>query len=353
MTNSPFRAALLSCLFLAAPLAAQTPALTETVDVNLVLVDVTVTDSRGNQILGLGKDDFIVKENGVEQELESVEYFTNRRLLTSREEQAAFKVERVREERYFVLFFHELGDPGSIPGYLSELMRAKAAAAKWVREELQPKDMVAVAGYDARLKVYADFTSDRKVLEKALDEMMTFSLGLSEVPSYAGEASIMKNLDVKKMINETGRIYDGLELLANSLKPIQARKVLALFSPGIGDISSFSANLPENEETWYKPMVQALNEANVSVNTMAMLRQAVNFPPEQTLSRLAGDTGGRAYRTFVNYAAPLEKIEETSSGYYMLSYRPRHEAGKHGYQKIDVSLRNPEFQVRARDGYLY
>ena len=35
-----------------------------------------VTDNRGNQILGLTKDDFVVKENGVEQTIESLDYFT-------------------------------------------------------------------------------------------------------------------------------------------------------------------------------------------------------------------------------------------------------------------------------------
>src|SRR5512134_2176982 len=95
-------------LLLAMTASAQEPQYTETVDVNVVLVDATVTDRSGNQILGLTKDDFIVKEDGVAQQIASVDYFTNRRLLDSPESKAAFKVERVREERYFILFFHEL-----------------------------------------------------------------------------------------------------------------------------------------------------------------------------------------------------------------------------------------------------
>src|SRR5512140_564127 len=83
----------------------RTPTYGEQVDVNLVLVDATVTDNKGNQILGLSKDDFIVKENGVPQDIASAEYFTNRTLLDAPESKAAFKVERVRDERYFILFF--------------------------------------------------------------------------------------------------------------------------------------------------------------------------------------------------------------------------------------------------------
>src|SRR4051794_39475415 len=91
---------------LALPLMAQqTPKFGENVEVNLVLVDAVVTDGGGHQILGLDKTDFIVTENGVPQPIESVEYFTNRKLLNAPESSAPFKVERVREERYFVFFF--------------------------------------------------------------------------------------------------------------------------------------------------------------------------------------------------------------------------------------------------------
>ena len=50
---------------------------------------VTVTDKKGNQILGLTKDDFILKEDGEQKQIDSVDYFTNRRLLTSPEDKAA------------------------------------------------------------------------------------------------------------------------------------------------------------------------------------------------------------------------------------------------------------------------
>ncbi|MGZ5434327.1 MAG: hypothetical protein ACXWH7_15515, partial [Thermoanaerobaculia bacterium] len=81
------------------------PAFGEKVEVNAVLVDAVVTDSRGNQILGLNQDDFLVTEQGVPQTLDSADYFTSRRLLNSTEENAPFKAERVHEERYVIFFF--------------------------------------------------------------------------------------------------------------------------------------------------------------------------------------------------------------------------------------------------------
>src|SRR5947209_8365175 len=91
---------------LALPLAAQEPPkFGENVEVNVVLIDAVVTDATGHQILGLDKNDFTVTENGVQQPIDSVEYFTNRKLLNAPEQSAPFKVERVREDRYFVFFF--------------------------------------------------------------------------------------------------------------------------------------------------------------------------------------------------------------------------------------------------------
>jgi len=104
-------------LFLAASTAVAQPQQTgkfgEKVDVNLVLLDAVVTDSRGNQILGLDKDDFVVKENGIAQPIDSVDYFTNRQLLNEPESKAAFKVERVHDQRYFVFFFDKPNSGGA------------------------------------------------------------------------------------------------------------------------------------------------------------------------------------------------------------------------------------------------
>src|SRR4029079_13601411 len=65
----------------------------EKIDVNVVLLDAVVTDSRGRQILGLGPDDFVVTENGVAQQIQSVDYFTNRRMVDAPESKAPVKVE--------------------------------------------------------------------------------------------------------------------------------------------------------------------------------------------------------------------------------------------------------------------
>jgi len=342
-------------LFSALPLFAQNSNFGEKVDVNLVLVDATVTDSRGNQILGLRKDDFIIKENGVAQEIASVDYYTNRRLLDSPEAKAAFQVERVKEARYFILFFDKLLSPPPRLGLQGELMRARDAAIEFIDKRALPEDRFAVAGFDSRLKIWADFTSDKTVLKKALAEAVRFTNGLKEVPAYADQLSILRNLNTRKMINDTGRIYDAVEVLADALPKVQARKVMVFFSVGIGELAQSNPEFLENEEGYYQPMLRALNKANVAVYPVNLLRNRTDFyPQEQTLSRLATETGGDYYRNIVNFATPLRMVERQNNGYYMVTYyAAKKPSTKNGYQKIDVALRNREFRIKAREGYAY
>src|SRR5437870_13788555 len=130
---------------LALPMAAQDqPKFGEKVNVNVVLIDAVVTDSSGHQILGLDKDDFIVKEKGVVQQVESVDYFTNRKLLNAPDEKAPCKVEQVHEERYTVFFFDKPEDTQ----LWGELAQARKAARDFIDKQMRDTDRVAIVGHD-------------------------------------------------------------------------------------------------------------------------------------------------------------------------------------------------------------
>jgi VWFA-related protein len=325
----------------------------EKIDVNAVLLDVIVTDNRGNQILGLSKDDFVVKENGVAQEVDSVDYFTNRQLLDAREENAPFKVEQVREDRYFIFFFDKPEDPGIL---FDQLAQARQAIRDFIRNEMKETDLVAIAGHDVRLKVWSDFTNDKAKLEKALDESARFSKGLDKAETGEGP-SILRNVDRALMQRRTGSVYQALEVLADSVRPIRARKNLVLFSPGILDIGESVRNgMIVDRSRHLDPALQSLNAANVSVYSAQLQRPTdveVNTTPlfHQRLTELASTTGGEYFPTGVSFKPILKKVDQTNAGYYLVTYRSRKPRGEKGFQKVDVSLKNPEFRVVARSGY--
>ncbi|HET8775070.1 MAG TPA: VWA domain-containing protein, partial [Thermoanaerobaculia bacterium] len=343
-------AIVISLLALAVPGWAQQ--FEEKIDVNAVLLDVIVTDNKGNQILGLTKDDFVVKENGVAQEVDSVDYFTNRQLLDAREQDAPFKVEKVREDRYFVFFFDKPEDPGVL---FDQLSQARRAVREFVREDMKPTDYVAIAGHDVRLKVWSDFTNDKAKLERALEDSARFGKGESQAQ---GEGpSILRGLDQSLLDKRTGSVYEALDVLAEAVRPIRARKNLVLFSPGIVDIGeTVRAGMIVNRSRYLDPALRSLNAANVSVYSVQLQRPTdteVSTTPlfHQRLTELASETGGEYFMSGASFKPTVKRVEKTNAGYYLVTYRSQKPRGEKGFQKVDVSLKNPEFRIVARSGY--
>jgi VWFA-related protein len=342
----------LALLALALPAFPQQP-FQEQIEVNAVLLDVIVTDPNGNQILGLTKDDFIVKEDGVPQEIESLSYLTNRTLLDSREGEAPFQVERVQENRYFVFFFDKPED-GAL---FDQLTHARDAVRHFIRTQMKDTDRVAIAGHDVRLKIYSDFTSDKARLERALNDSARFGKG--QLKTTGDDPSILRNVDIKTLTDRTGSVYEALDLLADAVRPIRARKNLVLFSPGIADIhETIRDGMILDRSSSVDPMLESLNAANVSVYAVQLQRQMdpeVGSTPalHQRLGELASSTGGRYFQFNTNFKPVVESVEQTNAGYYLVTYRANKPRGEKGYQKVNVSVKNKDLRVTARSGYEY
>lgn len=339
-------------VLLALPLAAQqqTQPFQEQIEVNAVLIDAIVTDPKGNQILGLTKDDFVVKENGVEQEIDSIDYRTNVRLLSDREENAPFKVERVNECRHFIFFFDK---PEEIANGFSKLTLARRAALEFIRKEIAEGDQVAIVGHDVRLKVFSDFTTDRRKLEKALDAMMLMGPGLTKAEGDG--PSILRHLDGEALMIDSGRLYRALDLLGDALRPIRGRKNLILFSNGMRDREEMvSGGLIITRSRFFEPMLQSLNAANVSVYALQM-QEDFSLTPiiHQRLEEIALGTGGDYYRYNTTFHPALKRVEDRNNGYYLITYRSRHPKGDTGFQNVDVSVKSRDLRITARRGYQY
>jgi len=278
-----------------------------------------------------------------------------RQLLDAREENAPFKVEKVREDRYFVFFFDKPEDPGVL---FDQLSQARAAVRQFIREDMKPTDYVAIAGHDVRLKVWSDFTTDKAKLERALDESSRFGKG--ELKAAPGDGpSILRNVDSASMERRTGSVYQALDVLAEAVRPIRARKNLVMFSPGIVDIDeTVRGGMIMNRSRYLDPALESLNASNVSVYSLQLQRPPdteVNTTPffHQRLTELADATGGQYFMPAATFRNAVNKVEQTNSGYYLVTYRSRKERGEQGFQKVDVSVKNPEFKVVARSGYAF
>ena len=333
----------------------------EKLTVSEVLLDVLVTDRQGNVIIGLQPDDFVVREDGEPVELAQVTFYSNRRLLDAPSTlgEGAGDVDVTPASRYFVLFFQEQQQVNADNPELRLLQRqleAAREAREWVERERLLDDWVAVVSYDFKLKVHQDFTRDEAVLEKAITGATTGKDPGANWPSRIPEAegpSLRAGLPSgKDLEKETRTIYEGIGALADAAGKVVGRKNLVLFSTGFGEVGGFGLYKPDPR--YYPDMVRALNDNNVAVYAVDLMpTHVVDHTFASGLHQLTDETGGQYYFNVVNFITPLKQVASENSGYYLLSYRSTHPAGETGYQKVKVATRNPEFQVRAREGYLF
>ena len=114
-------------------------------EVNSVLLNVSVRDRRTNRTMpNLGKDDFLVYEDGVLQRVEQV---------------------IAGDAPFYPLLL--LDNSGSTRKFLPLI---KEAAIDFV-DQLKPNDQVAVATFNSLIKLERDFTDDRAALAKAVDRI--------------------------------------------------------------------------------------------------------------------------------------------------------------------------------------
>ena len=363
MTRSPALTATLALALLAAavPVAAQEEPVGrfgERIQVTEVLLDVLVTDSTGNVVVGLDERDFVVEEEGQPVDIGSATFYGSERILGSPALAARLEPAGASPtDRFFILFFHDLRREA--PRLLRQQRDATVQSRHWVEQSLGENDWVAVVSYYAKLRIHQDFTQDRDLVLAGLDSVArgkdpdaTWSAAaqLGDGPSLTRH--LAQGKDLRK---QTTRFQDGLKVLGEAAANIRGRKNMVLFSIGFGDLDRFGW---KPDQRYYPRTKRALNDANVAVYAIGLAGNAFSRDPviealSHSLNQLAVDTGGRHYQTFASFAAPLKEVVEDNSGYYLLSYSAEYSAGDSGYREVSVKTTNPKLRVRARDGYLF
>jgi len=104
-----------------------------------------------------------------------------------------------------------------------------------------------------------------------------------------------------------------------------------------------------------KPMVRGPGNGDRVESGLALLEKsedALRYPAEGGLGRLADQTGGFLIRDTNDLGPGLAQIDEELGAYYLLSYVPRNRTYDGGFRTIGVRLRAPHGRLQARQGYL-
>lgn len=355
----------LSCLFCATLGSAESRAqpsvggFAEEIEVTEVLLDVVVTDKKDRIILGLGPEDFVVSERREVIAIDSLTFYSSKRLLESSGVVASrdLAVDVVPQDRFFVLFVQE--QRGDSIARRSPLIRQHEAGhdvGRWLVEEAPPADRMAVVSFGRGLKVHQDFTTDRAALLDAIEGAVR-GRDPERVPParrkrIEGDPVALDTLPSgKELRRATPNVYRALRRVAGALKNVPGRKNLIFVGQGFGELGTFGGYQPQLSKL--NPTLQALNDANVAVYTIDVNAPGVEHSLRPSLRDLAALTGGQFFYDDARFTTALREISDLTSGYYLLSYRSRRPAGESGYQPVRIGTRSPEFRVYARRGYLY
>lgn len=272
-------------------------------DTELVVLDVTVVDQLNNPVYSLTKDDFVVFEDKVKQEVEAV----------SREEVP-------------ISFGIVIDTSGSMRSKLQTVTDAAALLIK----EMKEGDEGFVAQFKIEPELVQDFTSDQRELEEALGELYT-SGGTSLLDAIIATADYA---------HEKGK---------------QRRKALIVISDG----------LEKNSSVKEKEVMEAMKEDEVQVYIVGFINEdepagLFSKSPakraKELLTRIAEDSGGRAFfpKEVNEMPAVAAQISKDLRTQYVLSYYPSNQMRDGRFRTVRVNVNpkdNRKLIARTRQGY--
>ncbi|MEW6210496.1 MAG: VWA domain-containing protein [Acidobacteriota bacterium] len=293
-------------------------------EARLVNLNVKATNRGGDPISNLNKSDFRVFEEGVEQDI--------------------FYFEPVSAPINLVLLL-------DLSGSTREKRTVMIEAAKKFIDSLAPQDRIAVAGFTRDFVVAVDFTTDRKLLKKAVDRMKKIQGGTAYYDAMWLTLDLLER--VKDARQAVVVLTDGVDnsLLESSYEPSDHS-----FDELLGRVMESDATIYpvylNPEET---RLQQALAYPEVSDSRRERLKRKLqpNLTARQQLEQLAEETAGTMFvaEDESDLEGVYQKVAAELRLIYTLAYAPKNLDRDGKYRRLTVEVNRDGARVKARRGY--
>lgn len=301
----------------------------------LVKLDVSVADNRGDFLASLSQSDFRILDNGIER---PTTFFT--------------PVDAPAR----VLVLIETGPAV----YL--IQSDHLAAAYALIDGLDPRDQVALAAYDNAPRHIVPFTSDKSLLLAALGGIQ-YNIGMGELNFYGSLAEVLNWLEPDPGKRAVVLLTTGLDSSQPShwdaLVEKARRDDIVIFPVALG--GSLRSTAPAKG----KGKKTQPGGTNSDVHAIGSGNPVSFARADQDLRALASMTGGRAYfpDSRQDFVAIYRQIAAMLRHQYVLGFAPAHDGQLHSLSVELVSSqaagraaksrsKNPEYQIFSRSGYL-
>jgi VWFA-related protein len=361
-----------------------------TVNTQLVVETVSVTDKNGKPIEGLAAKDFVVTEDGVAQTVSFCEYQKMQQAAPAPAPAPAPAGDQVaavtrgqiaperpgdvryKDRRLLALYF----DMSAMP--VPDQLRAQAAAVKFIRTQMAPADLMAILSFSDGVHVLRDFTDNRNDLENTVDKLFVgeaqgFDFTDAD-DSSADTGTAFGEDDTEFNLFNTDRQLAALQTAAKMLGMLNEKKVLIYFASGLR-LSGV------DNQAQFQATTNAAIRANVSfysIDARGLVAQAPlgdatrgspgglgmysgssamasanNFQKSQdTLYALAADTGGKALLDNNDLSVGIVQAEQSIGSYYILGYYSANQNLDGRFRRIKITFSgDTSAKLNYRQGY--
>jgi VWFA-related protein len=348
-----------------------------------VVVDTVVRDNKGNPVTDLRKEEFVLFEDGVRQEVGDFSVVAGASRSSVPGTEGATASARDPSVSFTAIVFNRLSPDARGRAYQGALAAL---------ETLQDGDFVGVFVTDRSLSTIQTYTNDRERVRKALDaaarraawsSVQTENLLAEPGPTQPGGAPPSQPgsqeaaaTAVQMTTQSTWATLDALQQGYSTTDALLAIAVGLAIVPGRKSVVFFSEGIPVPDAVLhhFRNVIGAANRANVSVYTLdaaglrtgseqaQTARRLTSFGsagvgdalrgPTTTLEMLARETGGLFVENTNDLTGAFRKVDADRRFYYLLTYTPKNGNFDGKWRTIAVKVPGRRVDIRARTGYL-
>jgi VWFA-related protein len=385
--------------------SAQKPPQSEAEDVvrittNLVQVDAVITE-KGKVVTDLKPEEIEIFEDGKRQKITNFSYIVTEtpeatgasKAKTVEKNASPVPPTRLKPEhihRTIAIVVDDLGLSFESTHFVRQALK------KFVDDQMQPGDLVAIIRTAGGMGALQQFTSDKRQLYASIERIRWYASGRGGVGAFApiepptpgehGAEIDAANEELNQFREDLFAVgtLGAVNYVVRGLRELPGRKSILLISDGFRIFSRDDPTRTYRALQKLQRLIDEAGRASVVIYTMNATglqtlgltaadstgdmtpnqleerlssRSLAAFETQEGLDYLAKETGGLAIRNTNDLNGGIRRVLEDQKGYYLVGYRPDESTfdprtGGRKFHHLSLKVRRPgKFNVRMRNGF--
>ena len=365
---------------------------------NLVQVDAVITDKKGKPVTDLRADEVQIFEDGDQQKVTHFSFVAPESPVAPPQAAAApdknapplppTKLHPEDVRRTIALVVDDLGLSFESTNYV------RSALKKFVDQQMQPGDLVAIIRTSGGIGALQQFTADKRQLYAAIERVKWYLNGRSSIGAFAPMQDTSQQNDRQQAFNEDFDQFredafavgtlGAVGYVVKGMHELPGRKSILLISDGFRIYSRGDPDRNYRALLALRHLIDQANRATVVIYTMNAKglqtlsltaadatgemtseqiekqlsdRRTAAFESQEGLDYLARQTGGLAIRNTNDLSGGIRRVVEDQKSYYLIGYRPDDstfdaKTGRRTFHKLTLKVTRPgKLNVRMRNGF--